>query len=273
MRIARINGVLLHHAEEGDPAGRPVVFANSLGTDLRVWDALLPHLPSGLRIIRYDMRGHGLSEAPAGDYYMGELVGDAAGLMDHLGARDAVFVGLSIGGVVAQGLAAERPDLVAAAVLCNTAPKIGTEAMWQERITTVRGKGIAALADAVLERWFSRGFREGRAEELAGWRNMLVRTPVEGYAGCCAALADTDLRDSTPRLRLPVLAVAGSEDGATPPDLVREMAGSIAGARFALIRGAGHIPCVEAPAELGALIGGFLREAGLVRGSEQYRGA
>lgn len=264
MRITKINGVLLHHAEGGDPAGRPVVFANSLGTDMRIWDALLPHLPAGLRIIRYDMRGHGLSEAPGGDYHMGELVADAAGLMDHLGARGAVFVGLSIGGVVAQGLAAERPDLVAAAVLCNTAPKIGTEAMWQERIATVRGAGIAALAEAVMERWFSRRFRAERAEEAAGWRNMLLRTPVEGYAGCCAALADTDLRDSTAGLRLPVLAVAGSEDGATPPDLVREMADSIAGARFALIRGAGHIPCVEAPAELGALIGGFIREEGLV---------
>ncbi len=264
MRITRIGSVLMHHAEQGDPAGLPVVFANSLGTDLRVWDGLMAYLPPGLRIVRYDMRGHGLSEAPQGAYYMGDLVGDAAGLMDHLGIRGAIIVGLSIGGVVAQGLAAERPDLVRAAVLCNTAAKIGTEAMWEERLAAVRAGGIAALADGIMERWFSRRFREGRPEELAGWRNMLVRTTVDGYAGCCAALADTDLRASTAGLRLPVLAVAGSEDGATPPDLVRETAESIEGARFELIRGVGHIPCVEAPEELGALIAAFLREEGLV---------
>lgn len=264
MRITRINSVLMHHAEEGDPQGRPVVFANSLGTDLRVWDPVIAHLPPGLRIIRYDMRGHGLSDAPGGAYFMGDLVGDAAGLIEHLGARDAVFVGLSIGGVVAQGLAAERPDLLSAAVLCCTAAKIGTEKMWEDRMNAVRTGGIEALADAVMERWFSRAFHESRPEEVAGWRHMLVRTPIDGYAGCCAALADTDLRDSTAGLRLPVLAVAGSEDGATPPDLVRETAESIEGAQFALIRGAGHIPSVEAPSELGALISNFLREKRLV---------
>ena len=134
MQAVRVNELGLHAAVTGDPDGLPVVFANSLGTDFRVWDPLLPHLPAGLKIIRYDMRGHGLSDAPEGDYYMGDLVADAAGLMDALGLRDAVFVGLSIGGVVAQGLAAERPDLLRAAVFSNTAAKIGTEATWRDRI-------------------------------------------------------------------------------------------------------------------------------------------
>lgn len=264
MHIAKINSVRIHYRQSGDPNGRPVVFANSLGTDLRVWDALLPLLPSGLRFLCCDMRGHGLSDAPIGDYYMGDLVGDAAGLMDHLGLRDAVFVGLSIGGVVAQGLAAERPDLVRALVLSNTAAKIGTPDLWAERIAAVRAGGVAALAEPILERWFSRTFREGRPDELAGWRHMLTRTPVDGYAGCCAALAETDLRDSTARLSLPTLAVAGSEDGSTPPDLVRETAESITGARFEVIRGAGHIPCVEAPEVLAGLITDFLKEQNLV---------
>ena len=111
MQIATINSLRLHYAESGDPDGVPLVFANSLGTDFRIWDPLLPHLPAGLRLLRYDMRGHGLSDAPEGEYYMGDLVAEAAGLMDSLGIAGAVFVGLSIGGVVAQGLAAERPDL------------------------------------------------------------------------------------------------------------------------------------------------------------------
>jgi 3-oxoadipate enol-lactonase len=258
MRAIDLGGLTTHVAEDGDPAGLPVVFANSLGTDLRVWDRLLPHLPPGLRLIRYDMRGHGLTGAPEGDYFMGDLVADAARLIERLDARGAVLVGLSIGGVVAQGLAAERPDLLRAAVLSNTAAKIGTEASWRERMRAVRAGGIAAIADAVLEKWFTRAFRAERPEELALWRHMLTRTPVQGYLGCCAALAGTDLRESTPRLRLPVLAVAGSEDGSTPPDLVRETAESIPGAQFELVRGAGHIPCVEQPEALARLIAGFL---------------
>jgi len=262
MRMTDLNGIRVHHHESGDPDGSPLVFANSLGTDLRVWDALLPHLPPDLRIIRYDMRGHGLTDAPDGDYWMGDLVADAAALMDHLGIKRATFVGLSIGGVVAQGLVAERPDLVRALVLSNTAAKIGTPDIWAERVAAVRAGGVEALADATLARWFSKRFHAERADELRGWRNMLTRTPVAGYVGCSAALAETDLRDSTARLTLPTLVVAGSEDGSTPPDLVRETAESIAAARFEIIRGAGHIPCVEAPEILGALLTGFLSDLG-----------
>jgi 3-oxoadipate enol-lactonase len=262
LQVATVNSVRLHYRDAGG-SGLPVVFANSLGTDMRVWDALLPRLPAGLRPVRYDMRGHGLSDAPPGDYWMGDLVADAAGLMDRLGIRGAVFVGLSIGGVVAQGLAAERPDLVRALVLSNTAAKIGTEAMWRERIAAVRAGGIAAIADGVLAKWFTRAFHAGHADELAGWRHMLTRTPLDGYVGCCAALADTDLRDSTAGLRLPVLAIAGDQDGSTPPDLVRETAESIPGARFEIVRGAGHIPCVEAPGALARLVAEFVEEHAL----------
>jgi 3-oxoadipate enol-lactonase len=263
MQVETINSLRVHHAVTGDPDGVPLVFANSLGTDFRVWDRVLPLLPAGLRILRYDMRGHGLSDAPAGDYFMGDLVADAAGLMEATGFRGAVFVGLSIGGVVAQGLAAERPDLVRAAVLSNTAAKIGTEASWRDRIAAVRAGGIAAIADGVLEKWFTKAFHAGRADELALWRHMLTRTPLDGYVGCCAALAGTDLRDSTAGLTQRVLAIAGDADGSTPPDLVRETAESIAGARFEIIRGAGHIPCVEQPEATARLIAGFLKEQGL----------
>ena len=264
MKMAEINGITVHYTNEGAPDGPAIVFANSLGTDLRVWDAVVALLPAGYRLIRYDERGHGLTSAPEGDYYMGDLVADAAALLDHLALRDVLFVGLSIGGVIAQGLAAERPDLIRAVVLSNTAPKIGTDAMWRDRIATIRAGGIATLADAVLERWFSKRFRAERPAELAGWRHMLTRTPVDGYVGCCAALAETDLRDSTAALRLPTLVIAGGEDGSTPPDLVREMAETIEGSRFELVRGAGHIPCVEAPETIARLIDAFAKEIGHV---------
>lgn len=262
MLVTTLNGLRVHYRVEGDPTGAPIVFGNSLGTDLRVWDKLLALLPPGLRILRYDMRGHGLTDAPEGAYFMGDLVADAAPLMDATGFRGAVFVGLSIGGVVAQGLAAERPDLVRAAVLSNTAAKVGTEAGWNERIATVRANGIEAIADHVMGLWFTKAFHANRAEELALWRNMMTRTPLDGYLGCCAAIAGTDLRESTAGLRLPVLALVGDQDGSTPPDLVRETAESIPGARFEIIRGAGHIPCVEQPEATAALIQRFLAEIG-----------
>jgi 3-oxoadipate enol-lactonase len=263
MHMREINGVRLHHLVTGVEDGLPLVFANSLGTDFRIWDRVIARLPAGLKILRYDMRGHGLSDAPEGEYPMSELVAEAAGLMDAVGIKGAVFVGLSIGGVVAQGLAVERPDLVRAAVLSNTAAKIGTEQSWNDRIATVRARGIESIADKVMELWFSRTFRDERADELAGWRNMLTRTPLAGYLGCCAAIAHTDLRESTATIRQPVLAFGGDADGSTPPDLVRETAATIPGARFELIRGAGHIPCVEQPEAMAAHLTSFLKENGL----------
>lgn len=265
MRMADLGDVRLHYRIDGDPDGPPVVFSNSLGTDLRLWDAILPLLPGGPRYIRYDTRGHGLSSLPPGPYTMGALVRDAERLMDHLGIRDAVFVGLSIGGMVAQGLAVKRPDLVRALVLSNTAARIGTPEIWAERIAAVKRDGIEVLAEAVMGRWFSKAFRDTAEMEL--WRNMLVRTPAEGYWGCSAAISGTDLYAPTSGLRLPALGIAGSEDGSTPPDLVRETLGLIPGSTFHLIRRAGHLPCVEQPAEYAQVLTGFLRDLGHLGGA------
>jgi len=250
---ARIDGI--EHAD-----APTVIFANSLGTRLELWDAVLPHLPADLRIVRFDLRGHGLSDAPPAPYAMGTLVSDAEAVCDAFDVQNALFVGLSIGGQIAQALAVKRPDIVRTLVLSNTAAKIGTRAMWEERIAAVRQQGLAAMADGVMERWFSRAFRESAA--VRPWREMLVSIPAEGYAGCCAAIAGTDLLTPTSELRLPALVIAGTEDAATPPDLVRETADLIPGARFELMRGAGHLPCVEAPEAYAALLRRFMRDTG-----------
>ncbi|MEX0340768.1 MAG: 3-oxoadipate enol-lactonase, partial [Arenibacterium sp.] len=252
MNIVDLGEIELHYRVDGDPDGAPVVFSNSLGTDLRLWDAILPHLPAGLKIIRYDKRGHGLSSLPHAPYAMGALVGDVEKLLDHLGVKDCVFVGLSIGGMIAQGLAVKRLDLVRAVVLSNTGAKIGTTELWQERINMVMEHGIEALADSIMERWFSRDFRQ--TTELKLWRNMLVRQPAEGYAGCSAAISGTDFYTTTAGLRLPALGIAGDADGSTPPDLVRETIDLIPGSQFKLIRGAGHLPCVEKPEKYAAIL-------------------
>jgi 3-oxoadipate enol-lactonase len=255
-----LGNVQLHYRIDGDPDGAPVVFSNSLGTDLRLWDAVLPLLPKGLKYIRYDKRGHGLSSLPTAPYTMEALISDAEALLDMLSIKDCLFVGLSIGGMIGQGLAAKRLDLIRAMVLSNTGAKIGAPDMWDTRIAAVNKDGIEALADGVMERWFSKAFRA--TPELAIWRNMLIRQPDAGYAGCSAAISGTDLVIPTSGLRLPVLGIAGDEDGSTPPDLVRETVDLVPGSKFQLIRKAGHLPCVEQPEKYAAILTEFFRETG-----------
>ena len=259
MKTVIRDNIVLHIRDEGPRDGVPVLLANSLGTDLRVWDAMCACLPDGLRLIRYDKRGHGLSDAPPAPYSMDDLVADAASLLDELYVTQAVIVGLSIGGMIAQGLAHARPDLVRAIVLMDTAARIGPAEMWHDRIRAVQQGGIAPLADAVMARWFAPAFHRDKPAELALWRNMLCRTTRDGYAGCCAAIAGADLTDTTRGLDLPAIVIAGSEDGATPPELVQATA-ALMDAPFHLIDGAGHLPCVEAPAQVAALIADFLKE-------------
>ena len=144
--------------------------------------------------------------------------------------------------MIAQALASARPDLVRGLVLMDTAHKIGTPEMWGERIAAIRAGGIASIADAILARWFSPDFHAHRAAELAGWRNMLTRTPVEGYLGCCAAIRDADLTAAARALSVPTLCMVGDMDGSTPPDLVAELAGLVPDAQLVTIAGAGHLP-------------------------------
>ena len=263
MDSARVNGVDLHFADEGPRDGPAVVFCNSLGTDLRVWDGLLPYLPHGLRILRYDKRGHGLSEETPGPYAIDQLADDAAGLMRERGLGRAVFVGLSIGGLIGQSLATRHPGLLAGLVISNSAAKIGEAAMWRDRIAMIRAGGLSSIGAATMERWFSAAFRDGG--RALPWQRMLERQPAEGYAACCEAIAAADLRDAAPGLRLPVQLIAGRLVGATPPDLVRATADLIPGARFDLIEDAGHIPCVETPTRHAAILTRFLQEIGHVQ--------
>ena len=260
MQIANLGDVQLHYRIDGDPGGAPLVFSNSLGTDLRLWDAILPLLPAGLKIVRYDMRGHGLSSVPPAPYSMGALVRDAERLLDRLDIRDCAFVGLSIGGMIAQGLAVKRLDQVRALVLSNTAAKIGTPQIWAERIAQIEAQGLEALADATMQRWFGKAFLGSPEVQL--WRNMLVRQPAEGYIGCATAISGTDFYTPTSGLRLPTLGIAGDADGATPPDLVRETVDLIPGSTFRLIRGGGHLPCVDQSQAYAKALTDFLRDIG-----------
>jgi 3-oxoadipate enol-lactonase len=265
MQFSTINGIVLHYSDTGPgPAAPTLVFSNSLGTDLRAWDRLTSLLKDKFRIVRYDKRGHGLSQATPAPYRIDDHIADLAGLLDHLQLDGIVLCGLSVGGLIAQGLAARQPERLRALILCDTAAKIGADELWASRIEAIEQGGIEAVADLVIERWLSAAFRGSRPDETAGWRNMVVRTPASGYLGTCAAIRDADLSAEAAGIDLPVLCIVGSEDGATPPDLVRGTADLIPGARFEVIDGAGHLPCIEKPEIMAGLITSFLEEHRLV---------
>lgn len=193
----------------------------------------------------------------AGGESLADHTDDAIALIEAFTTGPVVFIGLSIGGLIAQSVASERPDLIRALVLSNTAAKLGTAQSWNDRIAAVQAGGMDAIADAVMERWFAPLFRS--TPELALWRTMLTRTPAQGYIAACKALAGADQRAATAALRLPTLVIAGAEDGATPPPMVRDTADLIPGAIFHEVVGTGHLPCVEAPDQWAALVAPFLK--------------
>lgn len=244
----------LHYREAGPREAPALLFLNSLGTDLRIWDGVVERLCSDYRTISFDQRGHGQSSVPEGPYSIAGLAGDVLSLADQLGLARFAVAGVSVGGMIALSLAIDCPERLTAVVACDTAARIGDTELWNTRIETIRRSGMAALADAVLQRWFPEAIRAGRAAEIAAWRELLLATPVDGYAATCAALRDADLSDGVSSIAVPTLVVVGDVDQSTPVALVRATAQRIPGARFEIIERAGHIPSIDQPEILAALI-------------------
>ena len=256
--FATLNGVVLHYTDEGVSDGESLVFINSLGSDLRIWDDVVARLAAHYRIVRYDKRGHGLSDGTPAPYAMRDHSADLLALLDHLQMTRAVLIGISVGGMIAQYLAAWHPERVGGLVLCDTGAKIGTVQSWNERIDAVQKGGIAGIADAVLARWLTSAFAQAQPSAYRGWRNMMAQTSLPGYVGTCAALRDADLTESTRTLQTPTLVLCGAADPTTTPALNQALAGLIAGAQFELIDNAAHLPCIEQPAPMAAKIAAFL---------------
>ncbi|AWU97260.1 3-oxoadipate enol-lactonase [Azospirillum ramasamyi] len=256
-------GITQHYDLTGPDDAPVLLFANSIGTSFHIWDAVVPHLSQRYRILRYDMRGHGLTEVtPVSDdagYSMDLLADDAAGLLDALGIQRAHVCGLSIGGMMAQRLAVKAPGRIHGLILCDTAAVIGPPSVWTDRIAAIRARGMTAISDGVMARWFTQAFRDGRPDQIRGYTAMVARTTEDGYVGCAMAIRDADLHAANAAIAAPTLVICGEHDVATPPDAARDLAAGIPGARFELLPGAAHIPGVEKPAELAALIDGFLR--------------
>ncbi len=259
MQFARINDVTIHYQIIGGPADKPVlVFANSLGTDFRIWRDVIVRLAGDFAIVLYDKRGHGLSDLGQMPYSIEDHATDLAGLLDFLSVKNAIICGLSVGGLIAQSLYQRRPDLVRALILCDTAHKIGTAESWNARIAQVEAEGIESIVDSIMERWFTPAFRRPENTAYGGYCNMLIRQPVAGYGATCAALRDADLTEAAARIAVPTICIVGDQDGSTPPDVVLSTAKLIPNARYEVIKDAGHIPCVEQPEALSEVIRAFI---------------
>lgn len=261
MQFVRINGMTIHHRVVRSDGGKPVlVFINSLGTDFRIWQGIEARLASHYGLVFYDKRGHGLSDVGETPCTIEDHVSDLDWLLDHLALRQVIVCGLSVGGLIAQGLHARHPEKVKALILCDTAHRIGDPETWNSRIAAVEAHGLGHIVQAVMERWFTSAFRSPDNAAYGGYCNMLMRQPVAGYTGTCAAIRDADFTTTARRIAVPTLCIVGEQDGSTPPVLVQSLAALIPGARFETIAGAGHIPCVEQPDAFAALLRAFIEQ-------------
>ncbi len=264
MPFVQIGKAVHHYSVRGRRDKAALVFSNSLGTDLRIWDEVAAGLSEHFQLVLYDKRGHGLSDAPEPPYTAGDLAGDVVGLLDFLKIDQAVVCGISVGGIIAQAMALNHSRRVRSLILCDTGARIGTVDSWRQRVEMARAGGLQPLVQMTMERWFSKGYRGRYPADVHGYANMLLATNVEGYIGTCCALRDADFRGELSRLNHPTLVLAGAEDIATPPELGRELAGLISGARFSMIDGAGHLPCIERPGAVVEQMMRFFREVQIV---------
>jgi len=244
------------NVETEGPANAPVlILCNSLGTDLTMWDDQVPTLSQQFRVVRYDRRGHGKSDAPAGDYTMDRLGRDVLNVADSLGVKTFNWCGLSMGGMIGQWLGANAPDRVERMIYSNTHYYYADKAPWNERMAFGRDKGLETLAPVQMERWFTKGFRERNPQPVARVAKMFTATPMNGFLGCCAAVRDMDLRESTPKIKTPVLVIVGAQDPATPPSAGEAIQKMIPGAKLVSLEAA-HLSNIEQPkAYLDAMLG------------------
>lgn len=255
------NGSTFHCRIDGD-SGPWVMFSHGLATDLTMWDELAAALKDGYRVLRYDARGHGESAATAGDYSLDMLVADAAGILDALDITQTHFVGLSMGGMVAQGLLLAHPHRMRSAVIADsrhtTTPEF-THA-WLDRIAAVRKGGIESVVASTVERWSSAGLAQRNPAVVARMERMIRNTSPDGYCGCAAALARLNYGPRLGEITRPALLICGSEDHGAPPENTRQMHAMIRNSRFQVIEQAGHIANIEQPDIFNAAVATFLAD-------------
>lgn len=252
-----LDEVRLHYELSGKAEAPVLLFSNSLGTNLGMWEGQRAALDQQFRILRYDKRGHGQSSVPPPPYKVEQLACDVLGLLDDLRIDRVNFCGLSIGGLTGMWLAIHAPQRLHKLVLCNTGARIGTLEMWNARIESVRQGGTKSIAPAVVERFFSPEFRARSPQVVSTAQTVLGEIATDGYIGCCSALRDADLRDRISSIHVPTLVIAGAKDNATPPALGQELRDHIPGAKYVQLPAA-HLSNIEAATEFNAALTNFL---------------
>jgi 3-oxoadipate enol-lactonase len=251
------DGCVIHVEVAGPERAPTLMLSNSLGTDLHMWDEQVAPFTHHFRLVRYDRRGHGRSNVPKGPYAMQHFGRDVLAILDGLGIERVHWCGLSMGGMVGQWLGAHAPHRIDKLILSSTACYYADKTIWEQRLKFARSNGIAPVAAATMERWFSKDFREANPAVIARMTEMFVKTNLEGYLGCCAAIRDMDHRAMLAKIAAPTLVIAGRLDVGTPPPLNEFIRDHIAGAQLVTLE-AGHISNVEQPQAYTDAVLGFL---------------
>ncbi len=258
MSVLTFSGERFRISLEGPETAPPVVLAHSLGTRLELWDAVAARLARSFRVIRYDARGHGESAAPDAVYSIGDFGRDLLNILDALNIPSAHLCGLSLGGMVGQWMAVNAPQRLRRLVIANSTAHAGPPRMWEARIRHIRREGVASVADAVVESWFTPEFRAAHPAQVAPVRRMIVETPAAGYMGTSCAMRDMDFRADLAQVRVPAMVIIGSKDRSTPPAMGELIASRLPGARREVLD-CGHMSAIEMPEAFAGLVEGFLK--------------
>lgn len=257
-KITVDDGTQINVEVSGDDNAPALTLSNSLGTNLTMWDDQVGEWSKHFRVIRYDRRGHGGSDAPQGPYSMERFGRDVIGVLDALKVKKTNWCGLSMGGMVGQWLGANAPDRIEKLILSNTSSYYADKGPWNDRVKFVRANGLGKLVDPNMERWFTAGFREKSPEVIARMKSLFLTTNVEGYVACCEAIRDMDNREGNKTITAPTLVIVGAQDPATPPAQGEQIAQQIKGAKLVSLDAA-HIANMEQPKLYAETVLNFLR--------------
>ena len=242
----KTNGIETNYVIEGE--GPWLTMSHSLACNVSMWEEQAKLLAGkGFKVLRYDTRGHGASSAPPGPYTLEQLADDAKALFDALGIKETHWVGLSMGGMIGQAFALKHPGVFKSMVLADTASRRppNAEQMWGDRVKIAKEKGMDALVESTLARWFTEPYRASRKDVMERIGRDIRATPVEGFAGCCAAIAKLDLHERLGEIKCPTLVIVGEEDHGTPPEAAKLIQAKIPGAELVIIPSAAHLSNVE----------------------------
>jgi 3-oxoadipate enol-lactonase len=259
MPFIESDGARINYRFDGSEGAPVLVFSNSLGTNFFMWDAQIPALTGRFRVLRYDTRGHGQSSVTAGPYSIMQLGRDLVRLLDELEIERAHFCGLSMGGMTGMWLGVYASARIERLMLCNTAPRIGTAEIWNARIEAVRKGGMAAIAETVIQRWFTPAFIARAPEAIERTRQMILSTPPEGYVANCAAIRDMDQRETISRIKLPTIVITGTNDPVTTPSDARYIVERVPGAQYVELNAA-HLSNIEAAGQFTQVLVQFLEK-------------